>query len=194
MDFKLVIVVLFAYFVRPQDWMPGMAGTAIMKPLMAVTLIAMFTRRRGLAMSSLVKTPVDWAVIAYSIYIIAAAPAGQRPTSAVIIFVAYYFVTSQALSTPRRLAIYIRCWFFAIIVVAAMAVMSEYGLDLTGAKELTHKVPDQPRLALNTYLFDNANALGHTVVIGLPLAYFIFFWKRNLANPMAQNHETHCKN
>lgn len=181
MDFKLVIVVLFAYFIRPQDWMPGIAGTAIMKPLMAVTLIAMFTRRRGLSMSSLVKTPLDWAVLAYAIYLIAAAPAGQRPTSAVFIFVAYYFVTSQALSTPRRLAIYVRCWFFAIIVVAAMAVMSEYGLDLTGAKELTYKVPDQPRLALNTYLFDNANSLGHTVVIGIPLAYFVFFWKRRLS-------------
>lgn len=178
MDFKLVIVVLFAYFIRPQDWLPGMAGTNIMKPLMAVTLVAMVTRRRGFSVGSLIKTPADWAMLAYAIYIVAAAPAGQRPFGEVVVFVAYYFVTSQALSTPGRLTLYLRCWLGALLVVAVLAVASEFGLDLTGARELTHAVPGKPRLALNTYLFNNPNSLGHSVVIAIPLAYFLLFWRK----------------
>jgi hypothetical protein len=184
MDFKLVIVVLFAYFIRPQDWLPGMAGTNIMKPLMAITLIAMVTRRRGFMFSSLAKSPIDWAVIAYGIYIIVSAPEGQRPVGTVFVYLAYFFVTSQGISTSKQLAIFVRCWAICIFIVAGMAVMSEYGLDLTGAREITNLVADNPRLVLNTYLFNNANSLGHTVVIGIPLAYFIFFWKRPISRKL----------
>jgi len=180
MDFRLVIVVLLAYFIRPQDWLPGMAGTTIMKPLMAMTLLAMFSRRRGFSVQSLVKTPIDWAIIAYAVYIIVSADSGERPLSAVFILVAYYFVTSQALDTPKKLALYLQFWFISLIVVAAMAVMSEYGLDLTHAQELTNKVPEKPRLVLNTYLFNNANSLGHSVVLAVPLAYFVMIWRRSL--------------
>lgn len=178
MDFKLVIVVLFMYYVRPQDWVGGMSGLNLMKPLMGLTLIAMFTRRRGFSAGMLVRTPLDWAMVAYAAYIVFTAPDGQRPLSTIIIFVAYFFVTSQALVTPRRLSIYLRCWLACILIVAAMAVMSVYGIDLTGAQELTNAVPEKPRLVLNTYLFKNANSLGHTVVIAIPLAYLLLFWKR----------------
>ena len=180
MDFKLVVLVLLTYYIRPQDWVGGMSGINIMKPLMALTLFALFTRRRGFSMSSLVRTPLDWAVVAYGAYIIFTAPSGQRPLTPIVILLAYYFVTSQALSTPRRLAIYLRCWLGAILVVAGMAVLSMHGLDLTGAKDLTNVVPDKPRLVLNTYLFKNANSLGHTVVIAIALSYLLLFWKRPL--------------
>lgn len=178
MDFKLVVVVLLTYFIRPQDWVPGMAGINLMKPLMAVTILAMFTRRRGVTAHSFFKTPTDWAVVAYGIYIIASAPDGQSPFGAVVVLVAYYFVTAQALSTPRRISIYLTCWLICLVVVAAMAVASEYGLDLTGAREITYAVPENPRLALNTYLFDNPNSLGHSVVLAIPLAYFLLFWRK----------------
>jgi len=185
MDFKLVIVVLFTYFVRPQDWMPGMSGFNIMKPLMSLALVAMFTRRRGFSPASLIRTPIDWAVVAYALYIIISAPEGQRQVGAVVVFLAYFFVTAQALSTQRRLAVYLRCWLIAILIVAAMAVMSKYGLDLTGAKDITNAIPEKPRLVLNTYLFNNPNSLGHTVVIAVALAYPLLFWRKRFAYKLA---------
>lgn len=184
MDFKLVVLVLLTYYIRPQDWVPGMSGINILKPIMGLTLIAMFTRRRGFSPGVLIRTPLDWAMLAYAAYIILAAPSGQRPIGAVVVFLAYYFVTSQALSTPRRLSIYLRCWLVAILVVAAMSVMSIYGFDLTGANDITNVIPESPRLVLNTYLFKNPNSLGHTAVIAIPLAYLLLFWKKPIPSKL----------
>ena len=178
MDFALLIVVLLTYFIRPQDWVPGMSGLNIMNLVMVFALVAMLFRKGGFNVASILRTPLDWAMLAYGGFIIWAAPSGQKPFVPVAVFLAFYVVTSQALSTPERLNTYLRWWLYSLLAVAGMAVASEYGLDLTGAKDLTHAVPEIPRLVLNTYLFNNANALGHSVIATIPLAYLLLFWKK----------------
>lgn len=179
MDFALVITVLLTYFIRPQDWVPGMSGLRIMNLLMAAALLAMFLRRGGFSAASLVKTPVDWAVFAYGLYIILTSPSDSTPFTEVAVLLAYFAVTSQALSTPERLFSFLRTWMIGLLVVAGMAVVSEYGLDLTNAREITHSNPEEPRLVLNTYHYNNPNALGHGVITLIPLAYTLLFWKKD---------------
>ncbi len=150
MDFKLVITVLLIYFIRPQDWVPGMSGMNIVRPLMALALVAMFSRQRGFTLGSLFRTPLDWMMLAYGLYIIYFAQDFSEAAKGVFVLLAFYFVTSQALSNGRRLAIFVNVWFACIVTVAAMAVLSEYGFDPTNSYEITHKVPEVPRLVLNT--------------------------------------------
>ncbi len=180
MDFTAVIIVLVTYFIRPQDWMPGMSGMNIVKPLMALAILAMLTRQRGFSLGALFRSPLDWVMLAYGGYIVVTAPDTTETFKGIFVLLAFYYVTSQALHTRRQLAIYLNWWFASIMIIAAMAVLSEYGIDLTHAHDLTHSVPSIPRLVLNTYLFNNPNSLGHTVVLAIPMAYFIMIWKRGL--------------
>jgi hypothetical protein len=180
MDFRTVVVILVLYFIRPQDWVPGMSGMNIIKPLMVVAFYAMYSRQRGFNFGALFRSPIDWLILAYWFYISFTSPHFSESFKGFFTLVAFYFVTSQALSTPQRLAKYLNIWVACIVVVAGMAVLSMYGLDLTNAHDITYTVPDDPRLVLNTYLLNNPNSLGHTVVLSLPVLFFVFFWRRSM--------------
>ena len=181
MDFKTVIVVLALYFIRPQDWVPGMSGMNIVKPLMLVAFFAMYSRQRGFTLGSLFRSPFDWLVMIYGVYIIYVTPDFFGTFQGVISLIAFYFVTCQALTTRKRLATYLNVWVGCLVVVGGMAVLSEYGIDLTHAHDLTHRVEETPRLVLNTYLFNNPNSLGHSVILALPTLYFALFWRRTVS-------------
>ena len=53
----------------------------------------------------------------------------------------------------------------------------EVGFDPVGSKDVVQGTM-KGRLVFNTSIFNNVNALGHSVVPAIPLVYFLLIWKR----------------
>ncbi|MDF1852680.1 MAG: O-antigen ligase family protein [Verrucomicrobiales bacterium] len=180
MEFFLSVFFLLFYYLRPQDWVPGLTGANLIKPIIAIWLLTLLVNRsRPAALNGLLRTPHDWAMLAYFAYIVITAPDFMAAFTGFLPFVAFYALTVQSVNTWPRLLSYLKWWNMALVFVALLAVMSLFGLDLTGAKEPTARFAD--RLSLGTWLHDNPNALGHSVITVIPLAYFLFFWKGSAA-------------
>jgi O-antigen ligase len=69
----------------------------------------------------------------------------------------------------------LKFWNALLLGIAALAVGSLYGLDLTGAVDTT--LSNAGRLAIGTWLCNNPNSLAHTVIVAIPLSYCLYFWK-----------------
>jgi O-antigen ligase len=89
----------------------------------------------------------------------------------------FYIVTVQALNNTSRIRTFLAWWTLMFLVVAGLAVASEYGFDPTRSSDVTHGAMKH-RLILNTSIFNNPNALGHSVFPVVFLLYFLCFWKR----------------
>ena len=64
-----------------------------------------------------------------------------------------------------------------IVLLSAMALGIYVGFDPVGSKDVVQGTM-KGRLVFNTSIFNNANALGHSVVPAIPLVYFLLIWKR----------------
>jgi hypothetical protein len=183
-DYRTVILLVFLYFVRPQDWVPGMSGLEIMKPLALLALLSMALRPRGFSAYDLLRTPLDWVFLVFWLYVAWTAPGDSSPLVPFGTLVAYHVLTSQALHTPERLNGFLHAWLAGMFVVALMGMAVLVGVDITGAKPI---MEDRTvgRLIVNTYLFNNPNALGHSCIVLVILLYFVFVWKRNLLMRLA---------
>ena len=175
MEYRFALFFLFLYYIRPQDWMAGWAGFNVIKPLMLLWTAALFVRRSPSPLPGLLRTPHDWVVLIYYAYVVWTAPDTQAALMGFLPLVVFYALTVQSLSSWERLAGYLKMWNWMLLAVAAMAVGSLYGIDLTGAKDVTARNAD--RLSIGTWLHNNPNSLAHTVVVALPLSYLIWFWK-----------------
>lgn len=195
MEYRLALFFLLLYYIRPQDWMAGWAGFNVVKPLMLAWLVAWFTSRERSPMPGLLRTPHDWVILTYYAYVVWNAPDTKAALMGFLPLVVFYALTVQSLSSWERVAGYLKMWNFMLLAVAAMAVASLYGLDLTGAQDVTTR--NAGRLAIGTWLHNNPNSLSHTVVVALPLSYLVYFWKgsaggRLLAFPLCAALATTC--
>lgn len=173
MEFFLAIFFLCFYYIRPQDWFPGLEGVNVVQPIIGIWLIAlMLFRSRPSPLPGLLRTPHDWVMLVYLLYIVVFA--GASPMAAIPMF-SFYFLTVQSLNTWPRLLKYLKAWTWALVVVASFGVAFVFGIDITGADELF--VNTLGRLAIGTWIHNNPNSLGHSVVVIIPLAYMLFFWK-----------------
>lgn len=172
---RLAIVFLGLYFIRPQDWVPGMAGFGVVRPLMMVWFMLLLAKGSGAAVSGLVRTPHDWAILAYFSYVVWTAPAGVNAGSDMRTLVIFYFLTVHALGDWQRMLYYIKAWTWMLVTLSAFGVLQVMGWDITSGKEVTAMF--EGRLSLGTWLADNPNALGHSVVLVIPLSYVMFFWR-----------------
>ncbi len=175
MEYRFALFFLFLYYIRPQDWMAGWAGFNVIKPLMLLWTAALFVRRTPSPLPGLLRTPHDWVVLIYYGYVVWTAPDTQAALMGFLPLVVFYALTVQSLNTWERLTGYLKMWNWMLLAVAAMAVGSLYGIDLTGAKDVTEQ--NAGRLAIGTWLHNNPNSLAHTVVVALPLSYLVWFWK-----------------
>ena len=66
--------------------------------------------------------------------------------------------------------------------IAAFGVGSLFGLDFTGAREMTETF--KGRLAMGTWIHNNPNSLGHTVILAIPLVYFALFWRSAMSRKL----------
>lgn len=173
MEFFFAIVFLLVYYLRPQDWVPGMAGVEMVRPIIALWLASILMgRARPSPLPGLMRTPHDWVLACYLAYIVFF---GGASIMEVVPMLAFYAMTVQSLSTWPRLLKYLRYWTVALFVIAALGVLSFYGFDPTKAQE--NEFTQLGRLAIGTWLHNNPNALGHSIIVVIPAALVLFFWK-----------------
>jgi hypothetical protein len=177
MDFAAIIVFLILYYIRPQEWIGFVAELTPVKWSIVFALITMVGRKRGFHVRELIQTPHDWMMLLYLLWIIGSNVAAVDTFFNNYNLFIYYIVTVQALSSATRAQTFLSWWTFMIMVVAALAVAAEYGFDLVGSSDLTHGIM-KDRLVFNTSIFNNPNALGHSVFPAVFLLYFLLFWKR----------------
>ena len=179
MEYRLALFFLFLYYIRPQDWMAGWAGFNIVKPLMLAWVAALFTSRTRSPLPGLLRTPHDWCLLAYYAYIVWNAPDTRAALMGFLPLAVFYALTVQSLVSWERIAGYLKMWNIMLLGVGALAVGSLYGIDLTGAQDMTTK--NAGRLAIGTWLHNNPNSLAHTVIVAIPLSYLAWFWKGGAA-------------
>lgn len=177
-SFFMALVFLVLYYLRPQDWVPGMAGMGIIKPIIGIWAVVLFANGAATPIKGLFKTPHDWAMLAYYGYVVWTAPDTNDTLTAFLPLVVFYFLTVQSIGTWRDLLKYLEWWNWVIVIIALIAVASLYGLDLTGAQEAT--ASKNGRLSIGTWIHNNPNALAHTVVVVLSTAYLLYFWRSPL--------------
>ena len=179
MDFFSIVMFLGLYYIRPQEWSALFFKLQPVKVAMLLAMIAMVLKYRQRSfLKDLFRTPHDWIILLYFIWLIGTAPDIRNTFSTVYSHLLFYLVTVQALSKVERIQHYLNWWTFFIVAVAALALAGEYGFDPMNSYDLTHGPRQQGRLVLNTSIFNNPNALGHSVVPAVVMLYFLLFWNR----------------
>ena len=143
-----------------------------------VAVVAVILRRRARARRRHFKTPHNWLMFLYGGYIIFTASDLNNALAGFLPLAVFYWVTLEALDSERRIGTYLRWWLAMLMAVAGLGVMSLFGLDLTGAVELTEAF--KGRLAIGTWIHGNPNSLAHTVIVALPVCYFLMVWRNGL--------------
>jgi hypothetical protein len=177
MAFAASIILLLFYFMHPQDWVPGMAGYNIVKPVIALAVLGLVTRRSDVPRWRLFRSPPEVAMLLFGAYVVYASAEPFAAFLDVGSLVCMGVLITQTLTTGRLLERYLTWWMIALIGVLWLALLTLAGLDVTGALPLIEIMGG--RFCLNTWTLNNPNAFGHTMVTLLPLAYFILFYKRS---------------
>lgn len=177
MDLAALVLFLVLYYIRPQEWIGAI------KPLMPVTvvmvfaIVSIFMRPGGFSRKSLFKTPHDLLMGIYCVWMVVASPDMSETFKSVYPLYLFYAVAVQALTNVDRMRRFLNWWSFMIVVLAVFALLSVNGYDPTGAEDIVNGRM-KGRLIINTSLFNNPNALGHSVVPVISLVYFLFIWER----------------
>ncbi len=180
MEFFFAIVFLLVYYLRPQDWVPGIEGTELVRPIVALWFaFLVIGRSRTSPLTGFIRTPHDVVLLAYLAYIVFF---GGASVTEVIPMLAFYALTVQSLNSWPRLLKYLKIWTLALFLIALTGVLSLYGFDPTGAQENTFTL--MGRLAIGTWLHDNPNALGHSIIVVIPAALALYFWKGGFTGRM----------
>ncbi len=176
MDFTTAVLALVAYLLRLHQLIPGGEWLFAQKYLMIAAIAAMVFRGRGFDWRDLAKTPLDWAMILYCGFIVFHEDEHWETFKEVIKLFLFYAVTVQALCNSRRLFLYMCTWAGCIAVLALVTLDSAFGIDFTDSQSLLPLYED--RYSLNLSIYNNPNALGHTLALGFPMFYYAFFSMR----------------
>ena len=177
MDFVAAVLILFVFYVRPQEISEVFAG---MRPLLLALWFAMFAcliRPQRIPFKSLLRTPHDWVFLFYFSWFVYNSFDRWGTFKEFLSSLLIYFFIVQCVTTMRRVLLFLYIWAGFIFFIAFMAVASEYGFDPTGSHYLTHNFAGG-RLIFNTTMFHNPNALGHNIAPLIPLFYFLLWWRR----------------
>ena len=180
MESRIALFFLFLYYIRPQDWIQGLAGFNIVKPVIAIWVGSLFLSRNRSPVPGLLRTPHDWAMLAYFVFIVWNSPEPSTAFSGMLPQLSFYLLTVHSLTDWRRLHTYLKGWNMMLLGIAFMGVASLYGLDLTGARDVTAQ--NGGRLSIGTWLHNNPNSLGHSVAPCIALRYVFYFWKRGMGS------------
>ena len=177
MDLFVVILFLILYYLRPQEWPIGLSAIHFVQIVMLTGLASLSLRARGFQLRDLFRTPHDWAVLAFWLWIVGSSPTPWSTFKDSANLYIFYIVIVQALYTVPRLNVFVGWWTFLTVAVAALALLSLYGIDPLESLPITSGSM-KGRLILNLSLFNNPNALGHSVVPAIPLLYYFCIWKK----------------
>ena len=176
MDFASVILFLILYYLRPQEWPIGLNTVHFVQLTMLAGLTALSLRTRGFQLRDLFRTPHDWAVLAFWLWIVFSSPTRWDTFKETANLYLLYVLIVQTLYSIPRLNKFVGWWTFLICAVAVLALLSLYGFDPLESLAITTGSM-KGRLILNLSIFDNPNALGHSVVPAIPLLYYFCIWK-----------------
>jgi hypothetical protein len=176
MDFAAIVAFTIVLYVRPQEIFGFLAALRPAFVVLAWGGAALFLRPEGVKWKDVVKTPADWVMLGYFCWIIFTNDAKWETWKQIYPFVGFYFITVLALTTMQRIYVFLYWWLGCILFIAIMALLSLVGFDPAGSAYVTDA--SHGRLVFNTTLFNNANALGHSVIVAVPMIYFLMFWRR----------------
>jgi len=179
MDFVALILFLALYYVRPQEWTPIFDTLHPIQILSVLALFAMIQTRK-LRPRDLVRTPLDWLVLFYFIWTLIAGFQFRRSLGEIQSVLLFYFVAVRSLDSIPRQKTFLAWWCFFIVLISGLAIASLYGFDPLNSNELTEG-PMKGRLVLNLSIFNNPNALAHSIIPAVPLIYYLFVWRRTAA-------------
>lgn len=174
-SYRVALLFVALYYIRPQDWVPGMAGFNIIRPVMLMWGVAMMAEGLNSPLRGFFRTPHDWMMAIFYGYVVWNAPSDAGAGMGMFSLVVFYYLTTQSLTSWTRLLGYLRLWNWLLVITAAFGVLQLFGLDITGGADET--LYNRGRLALGTWTCNNPNGLGHTVAAALPLSYMMFFWR-----------------
>ena len=178
MDYFAVIAFLVIYYIRPHEWI---AGVALIRPVtltVGIGILGLITRESGLGLKQLLRTPHDLLMLLLFLWMGYASPPFTATMALTYSLFVFYILIVQSLTNFERIREFLSWWAGAIFAIAALAVASEFGFDPMGGHYLVHNTRLEGRLILNTSLFDNPNALGHSVVPLLGMVYLLMIWKK----------------
>jgi hypothetical protein len=174
MDFAAIVAFAIVLYVRPHEIFPFLASVRPAFTVMAWGGASIFFREGG--PKKILRTPHDWAMLAYFCWIVFTNDDKSGTWNKIYPFVGFYFITVQALTSIQRIYVFLYWWLGCILFIAVMALLSLVGIDPVGSAYVTDA--SRGRLVFNTSLFNNANALGHSVIVAVPMIYFLLFWRR----------------
>lgn len=177
MDFASVVLFLIMYYLRPQEWYGFLSNLRPVQLTMILALVGLLTREGSIKLKDLFRTPHDWIMSGYFLWTILGSPTPWGTFTSIQSQILTYFVAVQALTNLDRMRKLLGWWALMMLTIAALAIASAYGFDPLGGYD---RVLGQMkgRLILNLSIFNNPNALAHSVVPVIPLLYFLLFWKR----------------
>ena len=140
MEFTAVILLLTLYFIHPQDWLPGMAGFSVIKPVIALGVLGLMNRKRNSVMGApwrFMHTPHEWIMVVYGLYIIATAPAPGAMIGDLVPLLVYFFLTLHTITSLQRLESFLKWWRWSLCGVALMGLGVVFGVDFTQSRAIT---------------------------------------------------------
>ena len=176
MDFAAIVAFTIVLYVRPQEIFGALAAARPAFVVLAWAGAALFMREGGVKWRDVIRTPHDWVMAIYFTYILWSSGSAWATWKLIYPFVGFYFITVMALNTMRRVYVFLYWWLGCIMFIGIMALLSLIGIDPAGSAEITEA--SRGRLVFGTSLFNNANALGHSVIVAVPMIYFLLFWRR----------------
>ena len=174
-SYRVALLFVGLYYIRPQDWVPGMAGFNIIRPVMLMWGVALMAEGLNSPLRGFFRTPHDWVMAIFYGYVVWNAPSDAGAGMGMFSLVVFYYLTTQSLGSWAKLLGYLRLWNWLLVITAAFGVLQLFGVDITGGADET--LYNRGRLALGTWICNNPNGLGHTVAAAMPLSYMMFFWR-----------------
>ncbi|MEI6350246.1 MAG: hypothetical protein WCP06_03975 [Verrucomicrobiota bacterium] len=178
MDLFSVILFLGNYYLKPQEWAGFMSSLRPVQLSMMLGVAALLNREKKTRIGDLIQTPHDRALLLFFLWVILTSGKPFTTFTAVSNLIVFYIVIVQTLNTLQRMKVFLNWWCVFIVIVAGLAILSEYGFDPFGSYDITHGHM-KDRLILNISIFNNPNSLAHSVVPAIPMLYFLMLWNRN---------------
>ena len=178
MDFTCIVLFLALYYIKPQEWTSLFATIRLVQLTLITSLATLFFRERSLKGRDFFRTPHDFAMAGFFIWVFVTYPEG--PISGFREFLnrlTFYVVIVQTLTNWNRISRFLGWWSFFVWIIAFLAIAGEYFWDPLDSRSITHGVM-KDRLVLNLSMTNNPNALGHTIAPVMAMLYFITIWKR----------------
>ena len=165
MDFTCIVFFLALYYLKPQEWASVFSKLRFVQMVMMASVATLFFRERKLSLKDFFRTPHDWAIYAFLIYIVISSPFPVDTLKEVSNRLVFYVVILQTLTNWERIRRFLGWWTLMIVFVGFLALAGEYFWDPLGSNEITHGTM-KDRLVLNISTVNNPNALGSGAGMG----------------------------